>query len=55
MVMCSHRIKGWTTDEAFWVLQEHCFLWERGVDADFGLPDFQDLLHAEATQRLEEQ
>ena len=30
----SHRIKGWTTDEAF---EEQCFLWERGasVGADF--------------------
>ena len=39
MVSGSHRIKGETTDEAFKVLQEQCFLWERGasVGADFDL------------------
>ena len=37
-----HKIKRWTTDEAF---QEQCFLWEGGasVGADFDLIDFQDL------------
>ena len=42
----NHRIKGWTTDEAF---QEQCFLWERGasISALFDLFNFQDLLHAQ--------
>ena len=50
MVMWSHRIKGWPTNEAFRALQERCFLWERGIPVDehFRLFDFQGLLQAEA-------
>lgn len=45
-----HGNTGWTTDKAFWVLQGHGFLWEKGPP--FGLFHFltfymhkQPLLH----------